>query len=194
LARRARELARAADRAVAFVREDPTTPRKTAERVGASAFMRKRAEEGDEGARAGSVRVGSRGGFAGFAVGGDGKTPYASPNATRIRTSPELASLRDLAPTLWRVASQAEDERRETEDERRETEDERPETSGSDSGAAPLSLAAEALSVARRRRTRTRAEAMEAAAAAAIMASSSESEAEEAEPDPRGAFGSPEAA
>ena len=44
LARRARELARAADRAVAFVREDPTTPRKTAERVGASAFMRKPAE------------------------------------------------------------------------------------------------------------------------------------------------------
>ena len=192
MARRARELARAADRAVAFVREDPTTPRKTAERVGASAFMRKPAEGGDEGARAGgSFRVGSRDGFAGFAVGGDDKTPYASPNATRIRNSPELASLRDLAPTLWRVASIGNVE---AEDERRETEDERRESSGSDSGEAPLSLAAEALAVARRRRTRTRAEAMEAAAAAASMASSSESEEEEVEPDPRGAFGSPEAA
>lgn len=191
MARRARELARAADRAVAFVREDPTTPRKTAERVGASAFMRRPAEGGDEGARAGSFRVGSRDGVAGFAFGGDEKAPYASPNATRIRNSPELASLRDLAPTLWRVASVGNVE---AEDERRETEDERPETSGSDSGAAPLSLAAEALSIARRRRTRSRAEAMEAAAAAAIMASSSESEGEEAEPDPRGAFGSPEAA
>ena len=201
LARRARKLGRAADRAVAFVREDPTTPRKTAERVGASAFMRRRTGGDDEGAGVGSRGARSWDGFAGFGVRGDEKTSYASPNATRIRTSPELASLRDLAPTLWRVASvgnvEAEDER--PEDER--PEDERPEDertatsgsgSGSDSRTAPISSAAEALTIARRRRTRTRAEAMKAAAV--IMASSSESEWEEAEPDPRGAFGSPEAA
>ena len=191
LARRARNIGRAADRAVAFVREDPTTPRKTAERVGASAFMRRRTGGDDEGEGVGSRGARSRDGFAGFAVRGDEKTSYASPNATRIRTSPELASLRDLAPTLWHVASvgnvEAEDER---------PEDERTATSGSglgsDSRTAPISSAAEALTIARRRRTRTRAEAIKAAAV--IMASSSESEWEEAEPDPRGAFGSPEAA
>ena len=206
LARRARKLGRAADRAVAFVRADPTTPRQTAERVGASAFMRRRTGGDDEGEGVGSRGARSRDGFAGFAVRGDEKTSYASPNATRIRTSPELASLRDLAPTLWHVASvgnvEAEDERPEDErpeDERPEDErpeDERTATSGSglgsDSRTAPISSAAEALTIARRRRTRTRAEAIKAAAV--IMASSSESEWEEAEPDPRGAFGSPEAA
>ena len=153
--------------------------------------MRRRTGGDDEGEGVGSRGARSRDGFAGFAVRGDEKTSYASPNATRIRTSPELASLRDLAPTLWHVASvgnvEAEDER---------PEDERTATSGSglgsDSRTAPISSAAEALTIARRRRTRTRAEAIKAAAV--IMASSSESEWEEAEPDPRGAFGSPEAA